>query len=220
MGKLETKIQPKRRLRRGEKRVDDVRELTFLERCFVRRYVATRDPVKAALAAGFRAEDCDLRVEGKRMLETSLIAGAIELEQRALLAQYRVDEESIIAELAKLAFSNLSDYVTVADEDTPNKVLVADLVDVPHEKMAAIQEYTVDERTSEKFDREGNLISSVTTRKPRIKLSDKRAALMDLARLKGLLKEDEDGNDTLTINVIGGLPDRDTRDVLEPGGGA
>jgi phage terminase small subunit len=187
------------------------RQLSFLQLCFVRRYIATHDLAKAAQAAGFRASECDLKKEGKLLYTDPLIRRAIDEERANILASLEVDAIQIERELTKIAMANLVDY-TEANEGGD---LILRLADVPYEKMAAVQELTVDERTSERFDKEGNVLSSITTRKPKIKLYDKRAALMDLARIKGMLADEDKESESITINVIGGLPDRDTRDVGE-----
>jgi phage terminase small subunit len=205
-GKIKTPLKTKAVGPKG----NALRELDFLEKCFVRRYIATRDPAKAAKAAGFREGECDLRAEGLRLAQTHHIAMAIASEQKEILASLKVDATSILAELSKIAFTNMRDFLDVAED---NKTLVLDLTDVPYERFAAITEYTVDERTSERFDKEGNVVSSITTRKPKIKMGEKRQALMDLARIEGMLVEEEKDLGSIKIVVTGGLPERDTSDV-------
>ena len=128
-------------------------------------------------------------------------------------------KETLARELAALGFSNMDDYTRMQGD-----LRVLDFTRVGREQMAAVSEFVVDyhePRTDEQIGESDGGSRSMTLLVPRaikrvrLKLYDKRAALMDLARIKGMLVDEDKESDSITINVIGGLPDRDTRDVGE-----
>mgnify|MGYP003385884168 CR=1 FL=1 len=87
--------------------------------------------------------------------------------------------ERILAELAKIGFANMLDYVTINGSGEP----VIDLSELSREQAAAIQEVIVDTHN----EREGE--ESVSVRRVRFKLLDKRAALVDMGKHLGMFKE-------------------------------
>ncbi len=87
--------------------------------------------------------------------------------------------EQVIAELAKIGFSNIADYVDVSGA-TPT----IHLADVPADKLAALSEIT----TETVFERAGKG-APTEVRRVKIKLWDKRAALVDLGRYLGMFKD-------------------------------
>lgn len=94
-----------------------------------------------------------------------------------------VTKEKITAELAKLGFSNMLDYITIGKDGLP----FVDLSTIAEnrDKGAAIQEVIVEERMSYEINEAGEK-EAVPVRKVRFKLADKRAALVDMARHLGM----------------------------------
>ena len=94
-----------------------------------------------------------------------------------------VTKEKITAELAKLGFSNMLDYMTVGSDGLPFIDMTAIAAD--RDKGAAIQEVIVETTTRMEVNAAGEK-EAVPVRKVRFKLADKRAALVDMARHLGM----------------------------------
>jgi len=96
-------------------------------------------------------------------------------------ARTGVTVEAIVAELAKVGFSNMLDYVRIDPEGQPRIVLEA----LSRDQAAAIQSIDVTTRTEHGGeDRPDANVTAV-----RFKLGDKRAALVDLGKHLGMFKE-------------------------------
>ncbi len=105
-----------------------------------------------------------------------------------------VSIERVLAELAKIGFANMLDYVTINGSGEP----IIDLSALDRDQAAAIQEVIVDTHT----ERDGE--DSVTVRRVRFKLLDKRAALVDIGKHLGMFKEriEHTGKDGAPIEMI------------------
>jgi phage terminase small subunit len=90
----------------------------------------------------------------------------------------------IVAELAKLGFSNMRDYVTIAEDGQ----VQVDVAQAPDGKWAAIQELTSETYTEGK----GEDARMVT--RTRIKLHGKEAALVDIGKHLGMFDKDRRGS--------------------------
>lgn len=90
-----------------------------------------------------------------------------------------VSVDRVLQEYAKLAFSNLHDFLTIdGDEATIS------LAECTPEQIAALTEYTVETYM------EGKGENAQEVKRIKIKLSDKRAALSDLAKHLGMFAKD------------------------------
>jgi hypothetical protein len=110
-------------------------------------------------------------------LKHAEVAAEIERRRAAVdkkvMKKFEVTREWIVEELAKLARSNMADFTAFDDEGNP----VLDFTDVDRDKMAAVREITSETYVE---GRDGPRV-----RKTKFSLYDKRAALMDLAKLEG-----------------------------------
>jgi hypothetical protein len=88
------------------------------------------------------------------------------------LDRYAVTSERIIRELAKIAFANIGDFIAVQDDGS----LVVDFGTATREKMASLKSIEIDERTIDG--------AAADVRRIKISMSDKRQALMDLAKVE------------------------------------
>lgn len=89
--------------------------------------------------------------------------------------------EKIANELALLGFANIEDYLTINDDGDPR----VNLAKMTRAQAAAVQEVTI--QTREEKGGEGRADAEVKS--VRFKLSDKRAALVDLGKHLGMFKE-------------------------------
>jgi phage terminase small subunit len=151
-------------------------KLTPKQAAFVGFYLgpAKGNATKAAEMAGYSKKTA--YAIGAENLKKPQIADAIAERQEKLAAELELTQETIARELALIGFSNMLDYIRVSAEGDP----YVDLSELTREQAAALTEATVDDYL------EGRGDEAREVRRVRIKLGDKRHALMDLARLLGL----------------------------------
>jgi len=141
---------------------------------FVRQYVALGNGSAAARKAGYSERSASS--EASRLLKNDEVIEALEYYRATEAERLGVTPESIIGELAAIAFSDMGDYVRIV-----NGAPVVDLGELPAGASRAIS--SIDE----------------TSNGVRLKLHDKQAALVTLARSFGLL-----GNDSPAVAVVVG----------------
>lgn len=166
------------------RRHPDPTTLSDRQKVFVDEYLIDLNIAAAARRAGYAKSTA----HAPDKLITPAVRAAIDekLRERALRAE--VAGQAIVAELAKLAFSNILDYVTVGEGGVP----AFDFAALTRDQGAAIQTLTIDywrEPIVRKRDRkpeseQGGEPSAwrPTPRRIRVTLADKRAALTELQR--------------------------------------
>ncbi len=90
-----------------------------------------------------------------------------------------IDVAQVLAELAKIGFANMQDYIGVTSDGDP---FVA-LSNMTREQAAAVQQITVEDF------KDGRGEDARDVRKITFKLADKRAALVDIGKHLGMFKE-------------------------------
>ena len=139
---------------------------------FVEEYLVDLNATQAAVRAGYSAATAE--VQGPRLLGNVRVAAAIAETQAARSKRTAISADRVVAELAKIAFANMADYMQ------PNGDSYLDFSALTRDQAAALQEVTVEEfvkgRGEDKRD----------VRRVKFKLADKRAALVDLGRHLGL----------------------------------
>jgi len=154
-----------------------VKGLTAKQQRFVDEYLIDLNATQAAIRAGYSEKTA--QEIGSENLSKPMVAAAIAERQKALADKARVTAEKIVAELAKLGFSNMQDYVGVTPDGSP----FVDLSAVDRDKWAAVGEITVDHINK----REGEETKAVE--RVKFKLADKRAALVDLGKHLGMFTD-------------------------------
>ena len=148
-----------------------IKTLTAKESRFVEEFLVDLNATKAAIRAGYSKKAA--RQIGTENLSKPAIRDAI-AEARAKLAEaLEVTKEGIAKELSLLGFSNLADF-TRADEDGG---IHHDFSNVTRAQMAAVSELTVEEFM------DGGGEDARPVRRTKLKLSDKKGALVALAEL-------------------------------------
>jgi phage terminase small subunit len=127
--------------------------------CAERAYELIRHPLIAAIIA---EADAKAQAATQRVID-----------------QYAVNEERVVAELARLGFSNMADYMRVGADGDPH----LDFSALTRDQAAALAEVTVEDF------RDGRGEEARDVRRVRFKLSDKRAALELLGKKLGMFKE-------------------------------
>jgi phage terminase small subunit len=140
-------------------------------RIFARHFVLLLDASKAAVEAGYSPNGA--KQTGHKLLQKPAVQR--EIEKLRARQERRLDRklDHVLDEIDKLAFANVADFSGLLGAKDPVEYLRT----MDPEEAAAIEGLTIDERTDEKGQKR---------RRIKIKLHDKRAALMDLGRHRGM----------------------------------
>ncbi len=121
-----------------------------------------------------------------RALKNSKVVARIEeirhirgLTNAKLAERYEITQDRIAAELARLGFSNMLDYMRVGPDGDP----VLDFSAIDRDQAAALTEVTVESFV------DGSNDEPRPVRRVKFKLADKRAALVDLGKHLGMFQE-------------------------------
>lgn len=151
--------------------------LTQRQSRFVEEYIRTGNGSGAARAAGYAASKAgDISCHN---LKLPKIQAALEYARKQLEKKTDITGESVILELAKIGFSNILDYVSYTEQGDP----YVDISKVTRAQAAAICEVTVDDYI------EGRGEDARSVKRVKIKMSDKRAALVDIGKHLGMFVE-------------------------------
>ena len=145
---------------------------TAMQRHFIEAYLVFRNITKAAIAAGCKERSA--HAVGWKWLNKADIRAEIEARLASTLDRYAITSDRIIRELALIAFGNVGDFVVVQDDGS----LVVDFGTATREQMASL-------KSIETIDG-----AAPGVRRIKISMSDKRQALMDLAKLRRMLPAD------------------------------
>jgi phage terminase small subunit len=165
--------------------------LSDRQRRFVEEYMVDLNVAAAAKRAGYAW--CSGHNPYK--LLNPAVGAAIDHLMAERAERTRATAEKVIAELARIAFANMADFISVDENGHPR----IDFTDLARDNAAAIQSITVDYTTPppmRKRERDRAVANgqpapeplpfTPTPRRVRIHLADKRAALIDLARHLGM----------------------------------
>lgn len=148
-------------------------EWTSQQVVFCSEYLRTGNVTRAyrtAFVGDYPADSpaCNLQTRARTLLKKHpVLAEYIRYVQKQMAARLAVNKESVLSELAKLGFANMSDFVVLQSDGTPQ----FDLSGITHEQSAAIQEMTIDTYVEGRGD-DGKMVKSV-----KVKLAPKINAL-------------------------------------------
>lgn len=132
-------------------------------------------------AAGFKRDDGN----ASKLAARPEVQARVQEITGAAAAKVGVGIEQVVAELVKIGFSNMLDYMTVGPDGQPR----LDFSALSRDQAACIQELVVESRpdnASGEGEEEGERGEIL---KVRFKLADKRAALVDLGKHLGMFKQ-------------------------------
>ena len=149
---------------------------TSRQRLFIEAYLVSRNLTKAAIAAGCKERSA--HAVGWKWFNKTEIRAEIEARLAATLDRYAVTSDRIIRELALIAFANIGDFIAVQAGGSA----IVDFATATREQFASLKSIEIDERTIDG--------AAAGVRRVKISMSDKRQALMDLAKLARMLPAD------------------------------
>ncbi|MCE6007464.1 terminase small subunit [Acinetobacter soli] len=144
---------------------------------FVNEYLVDRNATQAAIRAGYSAKTA--YSIGDENLRKPEIQKAIEIGEAEIAERTKITQDKVMKELEKIGFSNMLDYITITNSGDP----VTDFSMLTRDQAAAISEIVVEEYT------EGRGEDARNVKRTKFKLSDKRAALVDMGKHLGMFKD-------------------------------
>ena len=145
-------------------------KLTKKQEMFCKEYLIDLNATQAAIRAGYSEKTA--REIGCENLTKPNVQEYLSKEIEKRSNRLEITADKVLQEIAKLAFSNMEDYMTVASDGTA----YVDLSKITRDQAAAISEITSDVY----MDGEGE--EAVQVKKTKIKLSDKKGNLELLGR--------------------------------------
>src|SRR5882762_451505 len=112
---------------------------TPMQRLFIETYLVSKNLTKAAIAAGCKERSA--HAVGWKWFNKTEIRTEIDRRMAALFDRYAITSDRIIRELAKIAFANIGDFVSVQDDGS----LVVDFGTATREHIASLKSIEIDE---------------------------------------------------------------------------
>jgi phage terminase small subunit len=150
--------------------------LTPMQHLFIEAYLVSKSITKAAIAAGCKERSA--HAVGWKWFNTAAIRAEIDRRMAALFDRYAITSERIIRELALIGFANIGDFIAIQADGS----LAIDFGTATREQMASLKSIEIDRRPIAG--------AAAGVRRIKISLSDKRQALMDLAKIARMLPAD------------------------------
>jgi phage terminase small subunit len=149
---------------------------------FVQEYLVDLNATQAAIRAGYSEKTASS--QGERLLRNVEVKRLIQEGQKAKAKALDISKEKILKELARIAFSNITNVMDWND----NGMHLIDSVDLPEDVSATVAEVVIKTKyvKSEDDDRPDEMILE-----RKVKLYDKQKALELLGKHIGLFEKKE-----------------------------
>lgn len=163
-------------------------ELTAKQRAFVQEYLIDLNATQAAIRAGYSEDTA--RAIGCENLTKPNIQASIEAAMKARSDRTQITADRVLTELAKLGFSDIRKAVKwqtslITEEDNPDGGDIAVIKQVVTNNVQLIASEDIDDETAAAISE----ISQNATGGLKIKLHDKRAALVDIGKHLGMFTD-------------------------------
>ncbi len=163
-------------------------ELTPKQRAFVREYLIDLNATQAAIRAGYA--EVSASAEGSRLLGNVKVAAAVEAAMKSRAERTDITADRVLKELAKIGFADIRKAVKwqsamITEEDNPDGGDIAVIKTVVTNTVQMVASDELDDETAAAIAE----VSQNTTGGVKIKLHDKRAALVDIGRHLGMFKD-------------------------------
>jgi len=163
---------------------------------FAHEYMVDLNGTAACIRAGYPEKSA--RSRASKLLDDPEVQSLVQKLQAEQATRCAITADMVLAELAKIGFANMADYIQVRG---PN--IYVDLTKMNRDQAAAVSEITVEEYV------EGQGKNARDVKRTKFKLSDKRAALCDIGKHLGMFRENPGGDDVpmptkVVIEVVDG----------------
>lgn len=178
--------------------------LTDLELRFIDRYLVDFNGGKAYMEVSNSQSLKAARVAATVMLQREPVLEEMRRRRGMQAARYSKTAHDVVEELIKLGFSNMNDYIRLNNDGLPYVCLEG----VSPEKMAAVQEITTETYTERRMGDDGEP-EDREVKKVKLKLHDKRGALVDVGKHLGVFKDGEKPPEEIEFTVSIGTRNAD-----------
>lgn len=162
-------------------------KLNDKQRRFCEEYLVDLNATQAAIRAGYSEKTAGSI--GFTLLKKAEIGEVVQSLQAKRSKRTDITADKVLQELAKIGFSDIRE----AMRWTKDKAELIPSADISDEAAGAIAEVMYD--VTDRYDDNGNLSRNVRTK---VRLYDKRMALVDIGRHLGMFDRKDDDDDTLT----------------------
>lgn len=176
-------------------------ELTAKQRAFVREYLIDLNGTQAALRAGYSAKSA--HVEAARLLKNAKVDAAISSAMKLRAERTEITADRVLKELAKIGFADIRRAVKwqsslITEEDNPDGGDIAIIKNIVTNNVQLVSSDDIDDDTAAAVAE----ISQNAQGGLKIKLHDKRAALVDLGKHLGMFKDQVEHSGNIAIEVV------------------
>lgn len=183
--------------------------LTPKQQRFVEEYLVDLNATAAYKRAGYVAKGNAAEVNAARLLRNAQVKIAVEAARAELSKRTEITQDMVLQELAKIGFSDIrkavrwASNVAVAapDERSLDEIIEEGGGEIRHaitNQVELVDSDTIDDDTAAAIAE----IAQTDRGGLKVKLHDKRAALVDIGRHLGMFK---DGAATVNVNIATGL---------------
>ena len=165
-----------------------MRELTGKQSRYCEEYIIDLNATQAALRAGYSKNTS--RIIGCQNLTKLNIQEEIQRLKSERSDRVQIEADSVVQELSKIAFSNIKNYLSLADDE----VYFKNLNEVPDEITAAVESIKIYTTKNKDGSRE-----YTTTQ---FKLHSKLNALEQLGKHLGVYEADNTQKGDLIVNIV------------------
>lgn len=163
-------------------------ELTAKQRAFVREYLIDLNATQAAIRAGY-SEDTAGAI-GAENLKKPQIADAVSAAMNLRAKRTEITADRVLTELAKIGFADIRkavrwDSALVTEEDNPDGGDINVIKRIVTNQVQLVSSEDIDDETAAAISE----ISQNASGGVKIKLHDKKGALVDLGRHLGLFTD-------------------------------
>jgi phage terminase small subunit len=170
-------------------------ELTARQRSFVREYLIDLNATQAAMRAGYSEKTA--YASGAENLKKPQIANAIEAAMKIRADRTDITADRVLKELAKIGFADIRKAIKwqgtlVTEEDNPDGGDTLTIKNVVTNNVQLVSSEEIDDETAAAISE----ISQNTNGGIKLKLHDKRAALVDIGKHLGMFVDRVDQRTT------------------------
>jgi len=117
------------------------RTLTARQKLFIREYLVDLNATRAYVRAGYRASEAVARANSARMIANDNISAAIHEALEKRFQKLEISNENVLQEIAKMAFSNIMDFIKIQADGSA----CADLTHLTRDQAAGLSELSYDD---------------------------------------------------------------------------
>lgn len=178
-------------------------ELTAKQRAFVREYLVDLNATQAAIRAGY--SEATAKEQGSRLLTNVHVESAVSAAMKNRAERTDITADRVLKELAKIGFADIRKAIKwqgtlVTEEDNPDGGDTLVIKNVVTNNVTLISSDDIDDETAAAISE----ISQNTSGGIKLKLHDKRAALVDIGKHLGMFTEkiEHTGKDGGPVQVV------------------